>query len=64
MATSYEVEYDTQLTEGRTLSASVNPQDGSGEIEYVDNASIDGTLTATIPLGGQPKLTLSRAFSF
>lgn len=63
-STSYEVEYDTQLTEGRSLSASVNPQDGSGEIEYVDNASVDGTLTATIPLGGQPKLTLSRAFKF
>ena len=48
----------------RKLSASVNPKDGSGEIEYVDNASIDGELTATIPLGGQPKLTLKRAFKF
>jgi len=62
--TSYEFEYDTQLTEGRKLSASVNPKDGSGEIEYVDSASIDGELTATIPLGGQPKLTLKRAFKF
>lgn len=62
--TSYELEYDTQLTSGRTLSANVNPMDGSGEIEYVDNASIDGELTATIPLGGQPKLSLKRAFKF
>lgn len=63
-STAYEVEYDTTLTEGRTLSANVNPSAGSGEIEYVDNASIDGTLTATIPLGGSPKLTLKRAFNF
>jgi hypothetical protein len=62
--TSYELEYDTKLTEGRTLSASVNPKDGSGEIEFVDSATIDGELTATIPLGGEPKLTLKRAFKF
>jgi len=63
-STTYEVEYDTTLTEGRTLSATVNPGAGTGEMEYVDNASIDGTLTATLPLGGQPKLTLKRAFNF
>jgi hypothetical protein len=62
--TSYELEYDTQLTSGRTLSAHVNPRDGSGEVEYVDTASVDGELTATIPLGGQPKLSLKRAFKF
>jgi len=62
--TSYEIEYDTTLTEGRTLSANVNPKDGSGEIEFVDTATLDGELTATIPLGGEPKLTLKRAFKF
>ena len=62
--TSYEVEYDTQLTAGRKLSANVNAKDGSGEIEYVDSATLDAEVTATIPLGGQPKLTLKRAFNF
>jgi hypothetical protein len=62
--TSYELEYDTKLTEGRTLSANVNAKDGSGEIAFVDTATIDGELTATIPLGGEPKLTLKRAFKF
>jgi len=62
--TAYEIEYDTTLTEGRKLSANVNPKDGSGEIEYVDSATVDGELTATIPLGGSPKLTLKRAFNF
>ena len=62
--TNIEVEYDTALSEGRTLHANVNPRDGSGEIKYVDSASIDGTLTATIPLGGEPSLTLKRTFKF
>lgn len=62
--TAYELEYDTVLTEGRNLHANVNPKDGSGEIEYVDTATMDGELTATIPLGGSPKLTLKRAFKF
>jgi hypothetical protein len=62
--TSYEVEYDTQLTAGRQLSANVNPNAGSGEIKYVDSASIDGELTATFPLGGEPSLTLKRSFKF
>lgn len=63
-STGVEVEYDTTLTDGRTLSASVNPADGSGEIEYVDTSSLDGTLTATMPLGGQPKVTFKRSFGF
>jgi len=63
-ATSYEVEYDTTLSDGRTLSANVNPKDGSGEIKYVDTASIDGQLELTIPLGGEPTLTLKRNFNF
>jgi len=61
---SYEVEYDTTLTEGRTLSASVSPAAGTGEIEYVDSATLDATITATVPLGGEPKVTVKRAFSF
>jgi hypothetical protein len=61
---SYEFEYDTTLTEGRTLSASVSPASGTGEIEYVDSATLDATITATVPLGGEPKLTVKRAFSF
>jgi hypothetical protein len=62
---SYELEYDTELTKGRTLSASVSPADGTGEIEYEDSATLgDGTLTATFPLGGAPSITAKREFSF
>jgi len=63
-STAVEVEYDTTLSEGRTLSASVNPRDGSGELKYVDSASIDADLELTIPLGGEPSLTLKRGFKF
>jgi hypothetical protein len=63
--TAYEVEYDTTLTEGRTLSATVNPLDGTGEVEYEDNASIDATITASMDLsGGSPKVTVKRAWNF
>ena len=61
---TYELEYDTQLTEGRTLSAKVSPRDGTGEVEYEDSATIDATIAATFPLGGAPKVTAKRAFSF
>lgn len=61
---SYELEYDTDLSMGRTLSASVSPKDGSGKIEYVDSATLDGTLTANIPLGEKPTVTIKRAWSF
>lgn len=61
---SYEVEYDTTLTAGRTLTASVKPKDGSGEIEYVDTATLDGTITANIPLGGKPTVSVKRSFEF
>jgi len=61
---SYNVEYDATLTEGRTLSASVNPADGSGEVEYEDSATLDATITATVPLGGPPKVTMKRTFGF
>lgn len=61
---SYEVEYDTTLTEGRTLSATVSPADGTGEVEYEDSATVDATITATFPLGGAPKVQVSRKFGF
>lgn len=62
---AYEVEYDTTLTEGRTLSATVNPLDGTGEVEYEDTASIDATITASMDLGGgSPKVTVKRAWNF
>lgn len=61
---SYEVSYDTDLNAGRTLSATVNPEAGSGEIEYVDESTFDGTLTANIPLGGSPSVTFKRSFGF
>jgi len=61
---SYEVEYDTTLSEGRTLSATVSPADGTGEIEYEDSATVDATITATFPLGGSPKVQVSRKFGF
>jgi len=61
---SYEIEYDTALDEGRTLSAKVSPAEGTGEIEYVDSSTLDATITANIPLGGAPKVTVSRAFEF
>ena len=61
---SYEVEYDTTLNDGRKLTATVSPATGEGEVEYVDTKSLDGELKATLPLGGEPKVTFSRAFSF
>ena len=54
----------TTLAEGRTLSAKVSPRDGTGEVEYEDSATIDATIAATFPLGGAPKVTAKRAFSF
>jgi len=62
---SYELEYETDLTAGRTVSASVSPSDGTGEIEYEDSATLgDATLTATIPLGGSPSVSVKRSFGF
>lgn len=63
-STSYEFEYDTTLGEGRKLTAKVSPADGSGEIEYVDSSTVDATITANVPLGGTPKLTMSKAWAF
>ena len=61
---SYELEYDTELTKGRTLSAKVSPADGTGEVEFIDSATLDATITAAFPLGGKPSVTVTRAFGF
>jgi hypothetical protein len=61
---AYEVEYDTSLNEGRTLSAKVRPFEGTGKVEYTDSSTLDATLTATFPLGEAPKVTLKRSFGF
>jgi hypothetical protein len=61
---SYEVEYDATLSDGRTLSASVSPADGTGEVEYEDSATLDATVTAKFPLGGTPSVTIKRSFGF
>ena len=36
-----ELEYESSLGDGRSLSANVNPSNGNGEIEYVDSATLD-----------------------
>ena len=61
---SYEVSYDTTLSEGRTLSATVSPSDGTGEVEYEDSATLGATLNAKFPLGGSPLVTIKRSFGF
>ena len=64
-STAYEVGYDASLSEGRTISAKVQPADGTGEVEYEDSATVaDATIKATFPLGGTPKVNIRRAFSF
>lgn len=60
----YELEYETDINAGRSLSAKVNPRDGSGDIEYVDSSTIDATITASLDLGGKPKVSVKRAWSF
>lgn len=60
----YELEYESSIGDGRKLSANVNPKDGSGEIEFVDSKSIDATVTASMPLGGKPKINIKRAWNF
>jgi len=61
---AYELEYEGSIGEGRTVSANVNPADGTGEVELVDSKTIDATVTATLPLGGKPKLTVKRSWGF
>ena len=40
------------------------PSPGTGEVEYEDSATVDATITATFPLGGSPKVQVSRKFGF
>ena len=64
-STNYEIEYEAALGSGRELSASMNPSDGTGEVEYTDTSTIDeATITATMPLGGKPTVTVSRSWDF
>lgn len=59
-----ELEYAADLSNGRSLSANLNPRDGTGDVEFVDSKSIDATITAGMDLGGNPKLTVKRGFKF
>jgi hypothetical protein len=64
-AAAYEVEYDAALGDGRSLHAELNPRDGSGEVEYVDTATIaTATVTAKMALGGTPSVSVKRSWSF
>ena len=45
---SDELEYETELTNGRSVSAKLNPKDGSGDITYEDTKTLDATITASI----------------
>jgi hypothetical protein len=64
-STTYELEYETDLTAGRSLSASFNPKAGTGEMEFEDTATLnDVTINAKFPLGGSPAISIKRAFGF
>jgi hypothetical protein len=63
-STDVELEYENELTNGRSITASVKPQSGTGEIEYVDSKTVDATITASMDLGGKPKVTVKRAWGF
>jgi len=60
----YELEYDATLGEGRTVSATVNPVNGAGAVEYEDSKTIDATVTASMDIGGKPKVTVRRSWGF
>jgi len=59
-----ELQYASSVSDGRDVKATLNPKDGSGDIEYVDTKSLDATITASMDTGGKPKLTLKRAWNF
>ena len=59
-----EIEYASDISDGRSLSATVNPRNGAGDVEYVDSKTLDATVTAAMDLGGKPKLSVKRAWSF
>jgi hypothetical protein len=60
----YELEYESSLGDGRTLSATVDPSTGQGEIEYEDSSTFDATLTASVASGGKPSVTVKRSWGF
>jgi hypothetical protein len=60
----YELEYASKVSDGRNIAASLNPKDGSGDIEYTDSKTLDATVTASMDLGGKPKVSVKRAWSF
>ena len=60
----YELEYASSVGDGRSIAANLNPKDGKGDIEYVDSKTLDATVTASMDLGGKPKLSVSRGWSF
>ena len=67
-----EVEYERDLEDGRTLSATLTPADKNLEVEVTDTKFESGatwTATASVPLEGDnmvdaAKLTLTRAWSW
>ena len=59
-----DLEYEASVSDGRSVKANLNPRDGTGDVEYVDTKTIDATVTASMDLGGKPKLTVKRAWSF
>lgn len=62
--TDVELEYAASVGDGRSVSASVNPKNGKGDVEYVDSKTIDATITAGMDLGGKPSLTVKRGWAF
>lgn len=60
----YELEYASSISDGRSIEATINPKDGSGDIEYTDSKTLDATISASMDLGGKPKLTVKRGWTF
>jgi hypothetical protein len=59
-----EIEYASDISDGRSVAATLKPKEGTGDIEYVDSKTLDATITASMDLGGKPKLTVKRGWSF
>jgi hypothetical protein len=72
-ATTYEVSYDRQIEEGRDLSATVDANGKTVEVDYVDSKTEDGatwTASASMPIDSgkdvmdDVKLSLKRAWKW
>jgi hypothetical protein len=67
MSTDYNLEYETELQAGRTVSARING-DGSGDIELEDTTTLsaqEATIVANMDLGGSsPSVTVKRSWAF